>query len=73
MISHRYLPLKFEKIADEAGKDCIIAFKLESFPIVLIKKLEDGEVVYNFFEAKDKVELLQGDWELLINQGESLL
>ena len=50
-----------------------MAFKHESFQIVLIKKLENGEVVYNFFEAKDKVELLQEDWELLIKQGESLL
>ena len=49
-----------------------MAFKHESFQIVLIKKLENGEVVYNFFEAKDKVELLQEDWELLIKQGESL-
>ena len=73
MISNRYLPIKFEKKSDESGNDCIIAFKHESFPIVLIKKLDNGEVVYNFFEAKDKVELLQEDWELLIKQGESLL
>ena len=73
MISARYLPIKFEKKSDEAGNDCIIAFKHESFPIVLIKKLGNGEVVYNFFETKDKVELLQEDWELLIKQGESLL
>ena len=73
MISTRYLPIKFENKSDEAGNDCIIAFKHESLPIVLIKKLENGEVVYNFFEVKDKVELLQEDWELLIKQGESLI
>ena len=72
MSSDRYLQLKFNRFIDEVGKTYIIAFKHENLPIVLIKKLENGEIVYNFFETSNKLVLMCKDWELLIKKGESI-